>query len=100
MGNKLEDYNAIKLSTHAILFFATPHQGSPIADWGRLFALIAKAGGLDEKLVGPLRLHSQWLQDQIDQYSGISSDFVTKYFYETIRPVCNAIVPIPLSFPS
>ena len=53
-----------------------------------LLARIAKLGGYRDYIVKNLKLHSQWLQDQVDQYSGISGNFVTKYFYETIRPVC------------
>ena len=90
VGN-LEDYKAIKLSTYAVLFFGTPHQGAPSASWGKLLAnvlRVVRAGHVNEAVLGHLEGNSEWLQQQLSQYTFIGSDFVTKFFYESIRPVC------------
>jgi hypothetical protein len=84
----LEDYKAIKLSTYAVLFFGTTHQGATLATWGKLLADIAGfIGNPNKETLRNLERNSEWLQHQLSQYTFISSDFVTKFYYETIRPV-------------
>jgi hypothetical protein len=59
----------------------TPHQGG--AALGRFLVNIASVfAPADDRLLRHLERDSEWLQQQLGQYSSISNEFVTKFAYE------------------
>ena len=63
----------------------TPHQGGNGVPLGRLILKVASlAAKADDKILKHLERDSEWLQQQLIQYNPISSDFVTKFAYETL----------------
>ncbi|KAK3177704.1 hypothetical protein K4F52_009552 [Lecanicillium sp. MT-2017a] len=79
----LAEHRAIKLSTHRILFIGTPHQGGNGVRLGRVLANVASLiVAADERLLKHLKRDSEWLQQQLGQYTPISNNFVTKFAYE------------------
>jgi hypothetical protein len=69
----LEEHRSIKLSTYGIVFMGMPHQGGSGVAFGRLMVNVASVFVAVEDR----------LQQQLGQYGPISSDFVTKYAFET-----------------
>lgn len=64
----------------------TPHSGSPIASLGQTLANIASIfGQTDDRLLKHLTLNSEFLQQQLDQYKNISSEYRTLFVYETLQ---------------
>lgn len=87
----LEDHKAIKLSTYGVLFFGTPHLGTRGIQAGKILANIGSVvAHTNTKVMRNLEEDSEWLQMQLGQYRSISNDFVTKFYYETLR------TPLPL----
>ena len=80
----LEEHRAVKLSTYGIVFMGTPHQGGSGVALGKLMVNVASVFvAADDRLLQHLECDSEWLQQQLGQYGPISSDFVTKFAYET-----------------
>lgn len=83
--NALEEHRSIKLSTYGILFMGTPHQGGSGVALGKSILKVASIFvTVDSKILKHLERDSEWLQQQLGQYAPISSDFVTKFAYETL----------------
>ena len=81
----LEEHQWIKLSTHGILFMGTPHQGGHGVHFEETMLKVASIFiTADNKILKHLERDSEWLQQQLSQYAPISSDFVTKFAYETL----------------
>ena len=77
--------HAIKLSTYGLIFLGTPHQGGEGVEWGERLATIASIFVQTNKmLLQHLQRDSEWLQLQLNQYLGISDEFVTRFAYETL----------------
>ena len=61
----------------------TPHQGGSGVRLGELVLKVASIFvTADDKILKHLERDSEWLQQQLGQYSPISRDFVTKFAYE------------------
>jgi len=61
----------------------TPHQGGNGVQLGQLLVNVASLFvAADNRLLKHLERDSEWLQQQLGQYSPISGDFVTKFAYE------------------
>lgn len=61
----------------------TPHQGGSGVQFGKLLVNVASVFvAADNRLLKNLEQNSEWLQQQLAQYSLISSGFVTKFAYE------------------
>jgi hypothetical protein len=80
----LKEHKAIKTSTYGIIFMGTPHQGGEGVPWGqRLINVASIVMHTNDNLLKVLAKDSETLQNQLAQYAPISSDFVTKFAYET-----------------
>jgi hypothetical protein len=81
----LEEHRSIKLSTYGIFFMGSPHQGAAGVHLGELVLRIASIFvATDDKMVKHIKLGSEWLEQQLQQYAPIGQDFVTKFAYETL----------------
>lgn len=102
----LKEHRAIKTSTYGIIFMGTPHQGSESATWGmRLVGVASIFVHTNDSLLKNLAKDSEILENVLAYYAGISSDFVTKFAYETyptplamgkaalIVPKSSAVIP-------
>ena len=73
------------------MFLGTPHQGSDQASWGKILASVASVFVHTNKdVLQHLERDSEWLQQQLGQFTAISGDFETKFAYECY--------PTPISF--
>lgn len=80
----LEDQKAVKLSTYAVLFLGTPHQGGQGVTIARAITnVLSLVSHTNRKLLGQMELHSDFLDYLQTRYKAISQDFETVYFYET-----------------
>ncbi|KAK4445604.1 Pfs domain-protein [Podospora aff. communis PSN243] len=74
----LEMQKSVKLSTHAVLFLATPHQGGEGVQLAeimrRVFSVVSYT---NQKLLEQVQRHSTWLQDLQARYNAISRDVET-----------------------
>jgi hypothetical protein len=69
----------------------TPHQGGEGVAWGQRLVNVASIFvNTNDKLLNVLERDSETLQNQLAQYAPISTDFVTKFAFETY--------PTPLAF--
>lgn len=76
----------IELSTYGILFFGTPHQGTDGFLREKAPTNIDSLSTYTSDIVlKDLGKDSEWLQQQLCQYTRISKGFVTKFFYETCQ---------------
>jgi len=95
------EQHAIKLSTYGLIFLGTPHQGGEGVAWGeRLVAIASIFVQTNKMLLQHLQRDSEWLQLQLNQYLGISDEFVTRFAYETLPtaiPLGKSIVVVPKS---
>jgi hypothetical protein len=68
------------------MFMGTPHQGGSGVQLGKLLINVASVFvAADDRLMKHLEQNSEWLQQQLRQYSLISSEFVTKFAYEEYK---------------
>ncbi|KAI9148182.1 Kinesin light chain 4 [Paramyrothecium foliicola] len=78
------ELQSIKISTHGIIFFGTPHAGSSAASWA---TALLKIGSLfantNTAVIRHLRADSEWLRMQLDQFNSISSDLALVFCYES-----------------
>jgi hypothetical protein len=101
----LYHHKSIKTSTFGIMFMGTPHQGGEGVAWGKRLVNIASIFvKTNDKLLNILDRDSEVLQQQLGQYTSISSDFETKFAFETkatplapgqamiVVPKCSAVV--------
>ncbi|KAK0622435.1 hypothetical protein B0T14DRAFT_563886 [Immersiella caudata] len=80
----LQDHRSIKVSTYGIIFMGTPHQGGSGVQLGRLMVNVASLFvAADDRLLRHLERDSEWLQQQLGQFSSIGEDFVTKFAFES-----------------
>jgi hypothetical protein len=76
-------HRALKLSTYGILFCGTPHQGGNGVPWAKLaMRIMSVYANTNTYALKQLESHSKWLNDQLEQFKSISSDFDTIFFYE------------------
>ncbi|MCJ1425262.1 hypothetical protein MMC29_003150 [Sticta canariensis] len=81
---KLEEQRSIKLSTYGVIFMGTPHQGGQGVGIGKIMVNIAKVqGDANDSLLKHLEEHSEFLQQQVSEFSLISQSFDIKFAYET-----------------
>ncbi|CAH0021637.1 unnamed protein product [Clonostachys rhizophaga] len=79
----LHPHRSITLSTHAIIYMSTPHQGGNGAQLGQMLANIASVFvPADDHLIRHLRQDSEWLKHLSKGYGRICDEFVTKFAYE------------------
>ncbi|KAK7424846.1 hypothetical protein QQZ08_008476 [Neonectria magnoliae] len=82
----LESQKSIKLSTYAVFFLGTPHQGGNGVSIAKFFTNAMSAVSFtNSKLWERMRPNSEWLQDLQYRYNTISQDFETTYFYEMYK---------------
>jgi hypothetical protein len=63
----------------------SPHQGAAGVQLGELVLRIASIFiATDRKAIKNIKLGSEWLEQQLQQYAPISQDFVTKCAYEML----------------
>lgn len=80
----LEDQKAVKLSTYAVLFLGTPHQGGQGVSIAQAITRVMSVFSYtNSKLLGRMEQNSDWLSDLQTRYNAISQDFQTVYYYET-----------------
>jgi hypothetical protein len=80
----LEMQKSVKLSTHAALFLATPHQGGEGLHLAEIMRRVYSVSSYtNPKLLEQVYRHSAWLQDLQARYNSISRDLETVFFYET-----------------
>ncbi|KAL1634772.1 hypothetical protein SLS56_002174 [Neofusicoccum ribis] len=78
-----DKHQAIKLSTYGIVFLGTPHQGANGVTLAKIAArVISVYEKTNDIVLKHLEQHSEWLNDQMEQYKAISSDFDTKFCFE------------------
>jgi hypothetical protein len=83
------------------MFMGTPHQGGEGVAWGKRLVNVASIFvKTNDKLLNILERDSEALQQQLGQYAPISSDFETKFAFET-KPtplaLGQAIIVVPKS---
>jgi hypothetical protein len=83
------------------MFIGTPHQGGEGVAWGKRLVNVASIFvKTNDKLLNTLYRDSEALQQQLGQYNSISSDFETKFAFET-KPtplvLGQAIIVVPKS---
>ena len=80
----LEYLKSVKLSTHGILFFGTPHRGGDGVPLGKiLLKLLSVSMSTNDKVLKHIDKYSEFLSMQLSQFTSISNDFEIKCFYET-----------------
>jgi hypothetical protein len=83
------------------MFMGTPHQGGEGVAWGKRLVDVASIFvNTNDKLLDILEKDSEILQQQLGQYNSISSDFETKFTFETLpTPLAlgKAIIVVPKS---
>jgi hypothetical protein len=84
----LIEHKWIALSTYAILFLATPHQGAEIVKSAlQLLKLASLYNKTNNMLLKHLTSDSELLQQQLSDYNAISSKFQMKFFYENLPTI-------------
>ncbi|KAH6613326.1 hypothetical protein F5144DRAFT_400836 [Chaetomium tenue] len=86
-AHKVTHEHAIFTHTHSILFFGTPHHGTPKATWLRLLQRLGAAASLGKRsrpsaLVAALEHESETLQNTADFFAPLAARFRVFYFYE------------------
>ena len=82
-ANDKSHHKAVERSTYGINFLGTPHQGSDTSDWATLLLGIQSFySKTNDAVLQDLRLHSSRLQQQLSQYSSISRNYKTIFFFE------------------
>jgi hypothetical protein len=83
------------------MFMGTPHQGGEGVAWGKRLVNVASIFvKTNSKLLNILERDSEILQQQLAYYNSISSDFETKFAYETKAtplPLGKAMIVVPKS---
>lgn len=78
-----ESHKAVQLSTSAVLFLGTPHQGGSGVELAKVFTRALSAiTYTNSNLLKRLTPNSEWLFDLQDRYNSVSGDFETICFYE------------------
>jgi hypothetical protein len=68
------------------MFMGTPHQGGSGVELGKLLINVASVFvAADDHLIEHLEQNSEWLQQRLEQYNPISSEFITKFAYEEYK---------------
>lgn len=72
------------MSTYAILFFGTPHQGSDITCWGKLALRVSSIKyETNDRLIRHLDSQSESIETGLGDFASLATSIKTKYFYET-----------------
>jgi hypothetical protein len=80
-----EEHRSIYLSTYGIIFAGTPHQGGEGVTWGlRLVTIASIFVNTNNRILQHLQRDSEEVQRLMRDYAPISSDFRTKFAYETL----------------
>lgn len=82
------DYDCIEDNTKGIFFFATPHQGSGFANYGKVLATIATrlSNSPAPKLLAALEHNSKDLSTLTAQFANLPRHFQISTFYE-LKPM-------------
>jgi hypothetical protein len=84
--DRFDGHNSIHLSTFGIFFFGTPHQGGNGVTLGKIISNIVSLGlQTNRQLFDHLAKDSEWLEEQLDDYTNVSSEIETIFCYETIK---------------
>ena len=76
-------HKSVERSTYGIMFLGTPHEGTDATEWATLLLGIQSIySETNNAVLRDLRLHSPRLQQQLSQYSSISRNYKTKFFFE------------------
>lgn len=80
----LERHKSTKISTGAVLYLATPHQGGEGVSLAQIVTRVYSVfSHTNAKLLAQIAPGSDWLQDLQSRYNSISHHFETTFFYET-----------------
>ncbi|KAF8530041.1 hypothetical protein BU17DRAFT_35470 [Hysterangium stoloniferum] len=95
----LPDHKAVESSTYGAIFLGTPHQGIDFTKWTHyLLKCLPVNHPTKDPILKHLDLHSETLQHQMTQYTGISIKYHTIFCYETYPTVgpggSSAAIPI------
>jgi hypothetical protein len=78
-------HKAVELSTYGILFLGTPHQGADGIDLAKLLLGIQSIySKTNDAVLKDLQSHSPALQQQLSQYTPISGNYETKFYFELL----------------
>ncbi|KAL4767251.1 Alpha/Beta hydrolase protein [Aspergillus nidulans var. acristatus] len=69
-------------STHAIIFFSTPHQGTHVQAWNAFFASLGKADLQEVEVVEELKQWSDMLAELTSEFGELAPAFQMTTFYE------------------
>lgn len=79
----MKKQRSVKLSTHGVMFFGTPHCGTDDVTLAQAcLQILSLYQRTNDTILQHLTDQSEWLQDQLDSYKSISGDFVTVFFFE------------------
>ena len=68
------------------MFFGTPHHGGNGVSLGKLVAnVVSIVHDTNKALLDHLKKDSESLEQQLEQYTLIADQFVTKFCYETVK---------------
>jgi hypothetical protein len=88
LAAKQTHHKAIDISTYGIIYLGTPHQGANGVDLATLLLGIQSIySETNDVVLRDLRSHSPALQQQLAQYSTISSKYDTRFFFEVYETV-------------
>ncbi|KAH9233426.1 hypothetical protein K456DRAFT_1785964, partial [Colletotrichum gloeosporioides 23] len=87
----LEEQKSVKLSTYAVFFIGTPHQGAEGVDLAQILTkVLSLFSNTNVTPLKDLKRNSDRLVELQRQYNAISHEFKTVFYYETRQ------IPIPL----
>ncbi|KAJ8131405.1 hypothetical protein O1611_g2223 [Lasiodiplodia mahajangana] len=76
-------HRSVKVSTYGIFYMGTPHQDDGVQIRPFLANVASIFTPADYRILKTLEKDSKWLERKLGQYNRISSEFVTRYAYET-----------------
>lgn len=83
-----EEHRSIYLSTYGTIFAGTPHQGGEGVTWAlRLVTIASIFVNTNDRMLQHLQRDSEEVQRLMRDFAPISSDFRTKFAYETLPTV-------------
>ncbi len=87
MGVNDDSYKEIIQSVCAVLFLATPHRGSDLAELLNRLVKILVPGGFSKHYIAELKKNSSTLEDVNEQFRHFAPKLEITSFYETVETV-------------